>query len=91
MSLNVSAEGEVQKRCGAGVSAVGPVGASQLEFSNHMATTVKESFKQFASNLNLTDRQATSVGNCRANLVAKIKAKLRVHSVGSAAVWAKDH
>lgn len=45
-----------------------------------MATTVKEPFRQFASNVNITDRQETAVANCRANVVAKLKAKLTLHS-----------
>ncbi|GMU74251.1 MAG: hypothetical protein AMXMBFR44_4480 [Candidatus Campbellbacteria bacterium] len=45
-----------------------------------MATTLKESFRQFASNVNITDRQTTIVSNCRNNIVSKIGAKLSLHS-----------
>lgn len=45
-----------------------------------MATTVKEAFREFASNLNITDRQTTVVANCRQNVVAKLGAKLSLHS-----------
>jgi hypothetical protein len=44
-----------------------------------MATTIAESFRQFASNLNITDRQGTIVSNCRGNVVAKLGAKLSLH------------
>lgn len=57
-----------------------------------MATTIKESFKEFASNVNITDRQETVVTNCKANVIAKIKAKLDLHGdearvIGS---WDRD-
>ena len=45
-----------------------------------MATTVKESFRQFASNLNITDRQETIVSNCKKNLVEKIGDKLSLYT-----------
>ncbi len=45
-----------------------------------MATTVKESFKQFASNLNITDRQESIVSNCHTNVVAKLKESLSLYS-----------
>lgn len=44
-----------------------------------MATTVKEAFKEFAGNLNITDRQETAVAICKANIISKIKAKLKSH------------
>ena len=44
-----------------------------------MATTIIESFKQFASNVNISDRQETVVSNCRTNVVSKIKDKLSLH------------
>lgn len=44
-----------------------------------MATTVKESFRQFAANLNITDRQETIVSNCRSNVAAKLGAKLTLY------------
>lgn len=45
-----------------------------------MATTVTSAFSQYATNLNITDRQTTVVSNCRANVVAKIGSKLTLHS-----------
>lgn len=45
-----------------------------------MATTIKESFRQFASNLNITDRQETIVSNCRNNVVDKIGDKLSLYT-----------
>src|SRR6266852_1801852 len=57
-----------------------------------MATTIKESFKQFATNINITDRQTKAVTNCKTNVIAKIKAKLQLHTdearvIGS---WDRD-
>jgi hypothetical protein len=45
-----------------------------------MAKTIKESFQQFASNLNITDRQETIVSNCREKVVGKIENELSLHS-----------
>lgn len=45
-----------------------------------MATTVKASFAEFASRLNITDRQETIVSNCRNNVVSKLSEKLTLHS-----------
>lgn len=45
-----------------------------------MATTVKESFRQFSSNLNITDKQTEIVSNCRKNVVKKIGEKLSLYS-----------
>lgn len=44
-----------------------------------MASTVKESFNQFATNLNITDRQESIVSTCRKNVVAKLGEKLSLH------------
>lgn len=44
-----------------------------------MATTIKESFRQFATNLNITDRQENTVSICRKNVVDKIGAKLSLY------------
>lgn len=33
-----------------------------------MATTIQESFRQFSSNLNITDKQTEIVSNCRKNV-----------------------
>lgn len=45
-----------------------------------MATTVKESFRQFAGNLNITDRQGTAVSNCHRNVVNVIGKKLTLNA-----------
>lgn len=45
-----------------------------------MATTIKESFRQFSSNLNITDKQTEVVSTCRKNVVGKIGEKLSLHS-----------
>jgi hypothetical protein len=57
-----------------------------------MAITVKESFKEFASNVNITDRQETAVANCKANVIAKIKAKLQLHNQEARVIgsWDRD-
>lgn len=57
-----------------------------------MATTVKEAFKEFASNVNITDRQETVVANCRANVVSKIKAKLQLNKEEARVIgsWDRD-
>jgi hypothetical protein len=44
-----------------------------------MATTIKESFRQFSSNLNITDKQVGVVSNCRKNVVGKIGKELSLH------------
>ena len=57
-----------------------------------MAITIKESFKEFASNVNITDRQETVVANCKNNVVAKIKAKLSLHPEEARVIgsWDRD-
>ena len=57
-----------------------------------MATTIKESFKEFANNVNITDRQGTVVANCKANVIAKIKAKLDLHPEEARVIgsWDRD-
>jgi len=45
-----------------------------------MATTVKESFRQFAENLNITDRQGVVVSCCHKNIVSVIGSKLALKS-----------
>lgn len=44
-----------------------------------MATTIKEAFRQYGSNLNITDRQTTAVVNCKNNVVKVLGAKLNLH------------
>jgi len=57
-----------------------------------MATTVKEAFRQFASSVNITDRQEAAVAICKANVIAKIKAKLQLHSEEARVIgsWDRD-
>jgi hypothetical protein len=45
-----------------------------------MATTLLTSFKEFASNLNVTDRQEKVVSTCRENVVDAIKKEITLHS-----------
>ncbi len=45
-----------------------------------MAKTITESFNQFATNLNITDRQITGVSNCRTNIVKKLGEKLTLNA-----------
>lgn len=44
-----------------------------------MATTIPASFAEFASNTNITDRQAQAVSNCRYNVVEKLKAQIQLY------------
>jgi Second Messenger Oligonucleotide or Dinucleotide Synthetase domain len=57
-----------------------------------MATTVKESFKQYASNLNITDRQESVVATCRSNVVDAIGKQLTLHTEKSRVIgsWDRD-
>lgn len=57
-----------------------------------MATTIAESFRQFASNVNITDRQVKTVSNCHTNVVNKIKAQLSLHQNSSRLIgsYARD-
>jgi hypothetical protein len=57
-----------------------------------MATTVKESFRAFAKNVNITDRQENAVTNCKTNVVAKLKATLTLHSEEARVIgsWDRD-
>lgn len=44
-----------------------------------MATTVKAAFEEFATSLNITDRQEKVVSTCHQNVVNEIKKKLYLH------------
>jgi len=57
-----------------------------------MATTVKESFRQYAQNLNITDKQETKVSNCKNNVTDVISKKLSLHSDGGRVIgsWDRD-
>lgn len=57
-----------------------------------MATTVKESFRRYGSNLNVTDRQSTTVTNCKNNVIRELGKELSLHDergrvIGS---WDRD-
>lgn len=57
-----------------------------------MATTIKESFRQYASNLNITDRQSSKVTNCKNNVVRVLGDKLTLHSEKARVIgsWDRD-
>lgn len=57
-----------------------------------MATTIKESFRQYASNLNITNRQSTVVTNCKNNVVRVLGAKLTLHDEKARVIgsWDRD-
>jgi len=44
-----------------------------------MATTVKAAFGEYASNLNISDRQEPKVSNCRTTIVKALEAKLTLY------------
>lgn len=45
-----------------------------------MAKTLSESFRQYATNLEITDRQESIVANCKTNVVDALKKELSLHS-----------
>lgn len=55
-----------------------------------MATTIAASFKTYAGNLNITDRQATTVANCKNNMIAKIGAELSLHDQKARVIGSYD-
>lgn len=57
-----------------------------------MATTIKSAFREFATNLNITDRQTTIVTNCKNNMVAKLGAELKLHEEKARVIgsWDRD-
>lgn len=57
-----------------------------------VATTIKQSFAEFRSNLELTDRQTTTVSDRRANVVKAVKEKLSLHQEESRVIgsWDRD-
>ncbi len=58
-----------------------------------MATTIKSAFREFATNLNITDRQTSIVTNCKNNMVAKLGSELKLHPDEKARVigsWDRD-
>lgn len=61
-----------------------------MAYNNYMATTIKESFVQYASRLEITERQETIVGNCRTNVVKSIKNRLTLHGDESCVIGSWD-
>lgn len=57
-----------------------------------MATTIKQAFAQYKTNLEITDRQDGVVATARANVVAALKKKLTLHTEESKVIgsWARD-
>lgn len=55
-----------------------------------MATTIKQSFTDFASNLNITDRQESIVSTCRKNVVKAINKYLYLHEEESKLIGSWD-
>jgi hypothetical protein len=58
-----------------------------------VATTIKSAFREFASNLNITDRQTKIVTNCKNNMVSKLGTELKLHPDVAARVigsWDRD-
>lgn len=45
-----------------------------------MATTIQESFRQFANNLNISNKQEKTVSTCRNNVIGEIKKKISLYS-----------
>lgn len=56
-----------------------------------MAITIKKSFHEFKENLEITDRQATAVSNCRSNLVdAFIESYISLHNQQTRVIGSYD-
>ena len=55
-----------------------------------MATTIKQSFEDYASNLNVTDKQEESVSTCRGNVVKTLKSELSLHPQESKLIGSYD-
>ncbi|HEV2402653.1 MAG TPA: hypothetical protein VGS08_00440 [Candidatus Saccharimonadales bacterium] len=55
-----------------------------------MATTVKQSFKEYLTNLELTDRQQTTVSNCRQNVTKALEKELVLHDERSKVIGSWD-
>ncbi|MDP3736573.1 MAG: hypothetical protein Q8R02_04240 [Hyphomonadaceae bacterium] len=55
-----------------------------------MATTVTQSFAEFSTNTNITDRQAQTVSACRSNVVAKLKAEISLYDQESLLIGSYD-
>lgn len=55
-----------------------------------MATTIKQSFREYASNLEITDRQESLVSTCRSNVVKTLGKVLSLHSEKSKLIGSYD-
>lgn len=55
-----------------------------------MARTIRESFRQYSSNLEITDLQTNTVANCRRNVTKKLGDKLSLHPEGSKVIGSWD-
>lgn len=57
-----------------------------------MATTIQESFRQYARNLNVTDRQSATVTNCKNNVIREISKELSLHEESGRVIgsWDRD-
>ena len=55
-----------------------------------MATTIPESFRQYASNLEITDLQSNIVANCRKNVTKKLGNNLSLHPEESKVIGSWD-
>jgi len=55
-----------------------------------MATTIPESFRKYAANLEITDRQESIVANCRSNIVNTLKKQLTLHPDESRVIGSWD-
>lgn len=55
-----------------------------------MPKTVFESFRQYASNLEITDRQVSIVANCRSNVVAVLEKEFSLHKEESKVIGSWD-
>ena len=55
-----------------------------------MAITIKQSFKEYASNLELTDRQQQKVANCRENVTKTLGKELKLHPEQSKVIGSWD-
>lgn len=57
-----------------------------------MATTIKSAFREYATNLNITDRQTTIVTNCKNNMVKVLGSQLKLHNEKARVIgsWDRD-
>lgn len=55
-----------------------------------MATTIKQSFRDYASNLNITNKQESTVSTCRSNVVKTLKKELTLHDEESKLIGSYD-